>query len=460
MFTYLLLFILATILPTKLLWDYFKNPINSLPGPRFYQIKPSDFTKCPSDLILEWINQFGNTFCWKLVAHKSVIVTIDPELVKLMFSQNYKSIEKMDVGLQDITGGHGLLANEDYSEDDMEHQKQRRLFRSKLNRCAVNKLVPEFQIVIDRLVQRWHKELEESDDNQITIDLKYEFTRLTMEVLCELLLDYEVDTIHNDIIATDLYNTLIKYFNTFSNYNIIGYQYIGKAIRYLPIPNTYHYWTSRYKLSSLVSRIMYNYIKHTDKPNKLIDLIMDSNLKNIEVFDSIMTFLLAGHETTASCLSWTLYELCNNPDLCKRINESKFIDHLIKESLRLHPPVPLIARKTLKELNVKGNIIPSGTEIIISTLGAHTNPDYWDNPLDFNPDRWDNLKINPYIYMPFLSGPRSCLGKSFALTELKLALNSLLTEFNFELPEGSIITDKVDFTSKPEGLIVNITKRN
>lgn len=458
MFTYLLLFMLAAILPAKLLWDYFRNPINSLPGPRFYEIKLSDFTKYPSDLIIEWIKQFGNTFCWKLVAHKSVIVTIDPEIVKLVFTKEYKNTQKMDVGLQDITGSHGLLANEDYNKE-MEHRKQRKLFQPKLTRNAVNELIPEFQIIIDRLVRRWCQEIEESKNKQITVDLKYEFTRLTMEVLCELLLDFEIDTINNDVIATDLYQTLINYFNTFTNYNILGYQYIGRMVRYLPIPNTYHYWTSRYKLSSLVSMIMLDHMKKTKKPNKLIDLIMNSGLKNIEIFDSIMTFLLAGHETTASCLSWTLYELCKNPDLHKKINEKKFIKNLINESLRLHPPVPLVARKTLKEFVVNDITIPKNTEIIISPLASHTRPDYWKDPLLFNPDRWNDLKINPYIYMPFLSGPRSCLGKKFALQELELALNSLLTEFNFELPENTFILDKIDFTSKPEGLIVNITKR-
>ena len=458
MFIYLLLIFLTTLLPIKLLWNYFSNPINSLPGPKFYEITPYDFMKYPSDLIYEWIQKYGMTFCWKLIGNKSFIVTIDPKIIKLVFSQEYKNTQKMDVGLKNITGGHGLLANENY-HNYPEHDFQRKLFKCKLTKKEIRDSIPEYQMIIEKLITKWNNEINKSENKQITIDLKYEFTRLTLEVLCELLLDYDINSINNEFIANDLYDTLTKYFKTFNNYTILGYQYIGSGIKYLPIKNNYDYWTSRHKLSNLISSIMLNHMKNNNKTNKLIDLIMNSELSNIEIFDNILTFLLAGHETTASCLSWTLYELCLNPDYIKNINDKKFMNNIINESLRLHPPVPLIARKVLKDFYVNDINIPSDTNIIISILGSHLRSDYWENPLLFNPNRWNNIKINPYIYMPFLSGPRSCIGKEFALKEIELALNSLLTEFNFELSKNSKVVNKVDFTSKPDQLIVNITKR-
>ena len=456
MFVYLLILLLATIFPAKWIYQYFCNPINSLPGPRIHTIRPIDFTKNPSDLILEWFKDYGHTYCWKLVAYKSVLVTIDPAIVKQVFTGKTRYINKMDVGLQYITGHHGLLANE-----DKEHNDQRSLFRSKFTKKSIKELIPEFQVVVDRLIQRWNDKLNESDDGSITVDIKYEFTNLTLEVLCELLLDYPINSINDESDVTkDLYKTLTEYLNVFNKYNLLGYQYIGKYVRYLPTITNIQYWRARIVLTNLISSIMYNNISNGGN-NKLIDIINGNHgLSQIEIFDSILTIFLAGHETTASTLSWILFELCRDPEHQERMRSNNtYQDHVVKETLRLHPPVPIIGRRTTNDLKINEELtIPKDTDIIISTIAAHTCEDYWNNPLEFNPNRWEDIKINPYIYMPFLSGPRGCLGKRFALEEIHIALRSILAEFEFSSNTVDCVTNKIDFTSKPDGLIVNITK--
>lgn len=452
MFIYILIILLIGIFPIKWIYKYFKNPINSLPGPRLYEISIMDFTRNPSELILEWFNKFGDTFCWKLVAYKSVLVTINPKIVKLVLTSKCRKINKMDVGLQYITGSHGLLANE-----ENEHNNQRYLLQSKFTKNSINELILDYQIIINKLINKWNKKINESETNNINVDIKYEFTKLTLEVLCELLLDYSINSIENDLLSEKLYKNLCDYLNVFNKYNLLGYQYIGKYIRYIPNSTNFKYWKSRIKLIKIINDIIEN---NKNNKNKLINIFNNENMSDIEIFDNILTIFLAGHETTASTLSWILFEICKNPYYQEKMkDDNKYIDYVIKETLRLHPPVPIIGRKTIKKIKVNNYFtIPKNTDIIISPLASHTNSEYWENPLEFIPERWDNLKINPYIYMPFLSGPRGCLGKHFALKEIELVLKRLLIEFKFSSNNLNLVKNKIDFTCKPDNLIVNITK--
>ncbi|XP_013909963.1 PREDICTED: cytochrome P450 4F22-like, partial [Thamnophis sirtalis] len=168
------------------------------------------------------------------------------------------------------------------------------------------------------------------------------------------------------------------------------------------------------------------------------------------------TFMFEGHDTTASGLSWILYNLAQHPtyqDQCRaeirdllqgRETESiewkdlslmPFTTMCIKESLRLHPPVTAISRRCTEDVNLPdGRVIPKGNVCLISIFGTHHNPAVWPDPEVYNPHRFDSTH-HPLAFVPFSAGPRNCIGQNFAMAEMKVALALTLLRFVVRLDE-------------------------
>ncbi|XP_074206641.1 cytochrome P450 4F3 isoform X2 [Camelus bactrianus] len=166
------------------------------------------------------------------------------------------------------------------------------------------------------------------------------------------------------------------------------------------------------------------------------------------------TFMFEGHDTTASGLSWILYNLAKHPEYQERcrqevqellrdrepkeiewddLTQLPFLTMCIKESLRLHPPVTVISRCCTQDVVLPdGRVIPKGNICVISIFGIHHNPSVWPDPEVYNPFRFDPetpLKRSPLAFIPFSAGPRNCIGQTFAMTEMKVVLALTLLRF-------------------------------
>jgi len=200
-----------------------------------------------------------------------------------------------------------------------------------------------------------------------------------------------------------------------------------------------------------------NLSKDSTKKKVFIDMLLDlydqGEIDVEGIREEVDTFMFEGHDTTAAGIGWTLYLLGKHPDVQKKLQKEidevsnldcslldkiralKYLDYVIKEGLRLHPPVAFYARKLEKDTHMNGHLVSKGTNVGISAIGLHTNPEYWDNPLTFNPDRFGDekfLKRNPYIYVPFSAGPRNCVGQKFAMIEQKILLFHVMSAFRIE----------------------------
>ncbi|XDA76309.1 hypothetical protein R6Z07M_006425 [Ovis aries] len=166
------------------------------------------------------------------------------------------------------------------------------------------------------------------------------------------------------------------------------------------------------------------------------------------------TFMFEGHDTTASGLSWILYNLAKHPEYQERCRqevqdllrdrESKeiewddlaqlpFLTMCIKESLRLHPPVTSISRRCTQDIVLPdGRVVPKGVVCLIDIFGTHHNPSVWPDPEVYDPFRFDPENIkgrSPLAFIPFSAGPRNCIGQTFAMTEMKVILALTLLRF-------------------------------
>ena len=190
------------------------------------------------------------------------------------------------------------------------------------------------------------------------------------------------------------------------------------------------------------------------------------------LIDNLLTFFLAGHETTAKALTWTLYLLGRAPDWQNRILEEvhqvagdgpvkpEHIDKLVittqvlKESMRLYPPAPIMSRQATVDTDLAGVPVKSGTQIIIPIYAIQRHRRYWPDPERFDPLRFapeNEAKISRYHYMPFGAGPRICIGMAFALIEGVAILATLVRAASFTTTPGHEPEPVSRVTLRPAG---------
>jgi cytochrome P450 len=173
-----------------------------------------------------------------------------------------------------------------------------------------------------------------------------------------------------------------------------------------------------------------------------------------EMVDQVAIFFLAGHETSASALAWTLYLMALYPDWQERVAEEaralenpdfsvmsrlKLSRDVFREALRLYPPVPMMVREAACPERFRDRDVPKGAQIVLSPWHLHRHERLWDNPDGFDPARWqteNGKRCQREAYMPFSAGPRVCTGAGFAMVEGPLLLSMLLKQFRFERIEG------------------------
>ncbi|KAL4689143.1 hypothetical protein H8957_004232 [Semnopithecus entellus] len=218
-------------------------------------------------------------------------------------------------------------------------------------------------------------------------------------------------------------------------------------------------------LSKSVNRMKKSRLNDKQKHRvDFLQLMIDSqNSKEIESHKALsdqelmaqsIIFIFAGYETTSSVLSFTIYELATHPDVQQKLQEEidavlpnkapatydavvqmEYLDMVVNETLRLFPIAIRLERVCKKDVEINGVFIPKGAMVVIPTYALHHDPKYWTEPEEFRPERFSKKNkdsIDPYIYTPFGTGPRNCIGMRFALMNMKLAIIKVLQNFSFK----------------------------
>lgn len=167
-----------------------------------------------------------------------------------------------------------------------------------------------------------------------------------------------------------------------------------------------------------------------------------------ETLDQLRTLLAAGHETTASSLTWALYHVHRDDDVRARLHAElstcatalefgalPYLGAVIKETLRMHPPVPIVLRRLTEPLTVDGVTHPAGRVVGVALYALHFNPDIWSTPHRFDPDRFLSRRPTPFEYAPFGGGYRRCVGAAFATSELAVALGTILMHLDLRMSQ-------------------------
>lgn len=227
---------------------------------------------------------------------------------------------------------------------------------------------------------------------------------------------------------------------------------------------------------TIIRNIIHQRKKSNQKYNDLLDMLLDARYEDNgeamhegQIIDEILILLIAGHETTANALSWTLYLLATHPDELRKLRATtqhlsltecvvnEALNNTIKESMRLYPPAWISDRVALEDDTYKDYSFPKGTIIIVFYYGLHRDKKYWENPTAFIPARFErkNSKDVTKAYYPFGSGPRLCIGNNFAMAEMVIFLQEIIHRFDITA-EGESPRINPLVTLRPDRVLLNI----
>ncbi|KAF9559591.1 cytochrome P450 [Agrocybe pediades] len=463
------------------------SPIRDLPGPpsksflfgNMIEMKAQDGT------LEKYIAKYGDTIKYQDMFGVMRLCTVDLKAVNhiLMHSIDYQKPEPLIYHVQRIVGQGLLLVEGDV------HKQQRKILNPAFGPMQIRQLT---QIFVDKAIELrdvWNSKIQKQSksNNAATVDALSWVNRVTLDIVGCAGFGYDFQALYSEHSKNELHRaveTMYDFTMSFDPIHIM--RSLVPLLRFLPAPGDSKLKQAKdavFRIGGvLLERSKKNALAYAKTDRDVLSLLtranMDPNLpenqrmSDEDVVSQIPTFMFAGHETTTTSTAWTLYALAQNKDIQSKLREELFsiptenpsmdelnglhyLDNIVRESLRLNPPVPDTLRvamkddylplsKPFKDRNgvlrheiriVKGqtfNIPIRPINLAESTWGK----DAWE----FNPDRWDNLpeavSSIPGVWgnlMSFLGGPRSCIGYRFALVEMKALLFTLIRAFEIDL---------------------------
>lgn len=246
---------------------------------------------------------------------------------------------------------------------------------------------------------------------------------------------------------------------------------------WMPTPMKYRKQQTIELLNQVVMPMIEARRKNNEDTGDLLSMLLlaqDDNgegMTDEQIRNEALTLVLAGHETTANALTWTLYLLSQNPDIAEQLyaeidtvigtrrptladlRNLPYTENVIKEGMRVYPPVWTVARQTQEATELGGYSIPKYATAIIPIWSVHHDERWYPNPMQFDPDRWSEERakdIPRYGYLAFGGGPRICIGNAFAMMEAQLILVSILQRFRLTLADGHRVIPEPLVTLRPK----------
>jgi cytochrome P450 len=352
----------------------------------------------------------------------------DPDGAHHVLAGNAANYRKDNVFYAEIRGvfGDGLLTSQD---DDW--QRQKRFLQPLFTHRRVTGYTATISEQVDSMIADWRA--EPAADR----DMHHEMTRLTLRVVCRLLFGNNIE---------QALPVVQRWFGP-----------LGESVRRRsmapfrlpsawPTPVNRRLTRARQELFAVCDEIIRER-RGSSAPTgqDLLGLLLDardngSALTDAEIRDQVLIFLLAGHETTSTALTYTLYLLGRHPSVQERVRaepDTGYPAMVLKEAMRLFPSAPLTGRRSVTDDEISGYHIPAGSDVVVTPWVTHRHPRFWDSPAEFDPERFTPERERArhrYAWYPFGGGPRACIGQHFSMLESTIALTALVRNFDFTAP--------------------------
>lgn len=389
--------------------------------------------------------RYGDCFTVHLPVNPPFVFFSDPEAVKEIFTGDP---EKLPAGetraiLQPLVGQHSVLVL-----DGARHTQQRKLLMPPFHGERMQAYSEVMREITDHTIERWpvgH-----------AFPIQREMQDITLNVILRTVFGVDEGA---DLVQ--LRNLLMELLSLSTN-----------PLALIPwFPTLLSPFTKRQRLMQLIGEVdkaLYAAIASRRKAGTsgrkdILSMLIDARDENgqpmtdVELRDELITMLVAGHETTATSLSWTFHRILQQPEVVEKlkselrsvagtgtvapaqINKLEYLDATIKEAQRLIPIVPIVGRKLHDPMRIGGRDLPAGVIAAPCIYLTHHRPDIWREPNRFNPDRFLAKRPSPYEFFPFGGGNRFCLGAAFAIYEMKIVLAQVLSRVTLRAAPGRTV---------------------
>ncbi|NVO23076.1 cytochrome P450 [Donghicola mangrovi] len=433
---------------------------------RYMQLFRKDILSAqPQRLYRAWMAEFRTPF------FRSYLVN-QPELLDLVLKErpmDFPKSGRVNEGLRPLLGRSVFVTN------GAEWQRQRRIIDPAFEGGRLRDTYPAMWAAAQAAVQRMERHVGQ------TIDVEPETSHVAADVIFRTLFTIPIE--HE--IASQVFHEFRAYQRS---------QPIVNLAAFIPMPKWMPRFFSRETkdsarlIRSLITRLTSDRmaaIHQGNAPGDLATKIMTTadpetgeTFTTEEMVDQVAIFFLAGHETSASALAWTLYLMALYPEWQDRVaseamalesgdfsevSKLKISRDVFREALRLYPPVPMMVRETVQPECLRDRTAPKGSQIVLSPFHLHRHERLWDNPDAFDPERSkteEGRTSARCAYMPFSAGPRVCTGAGFAMVEGVLILSMLLRHFRFEAIDSEVPIPVAHLTLRSaNGIHLKITRR-
>lgn len=422
--------------------------------------------KNPIPFHKRYFDQFGDTFSLKIGKTKHVILSRDNAVAEYILQKNQKNFQKSELQTKFISKylGQGLLtANGDF------WLKQRRLIQPAFHKQKMNQLVQNMnQTIISEL-----NELPQGE----SVALFPIMNQLAFNVVAKSL--FHISATEEKMnrlkqVIHEVQEFLIKEIRL--PYKAFWFKITGQVKKHLQLAM---------ETDAIIKEIVEERIKSGEKQNDLLDMLLETRYEDTgggmstqQLIDEIKILFIAGHETSANAMTFTLHLLGNHPeiqqkvfeelmdiqsqtdDVVEQLQKMAYTNAVINESMRLFPPAWITDRENIEEDEFLGYHIKDKTLIGVSFYEIHRNPKYWKNPEEFDPERFlgEQKKESYKYFYPFGAGPRMCIGLGFAMYEMSLTLSYLIKKYKVTSSNKGIEINPL-ITLKPVGAKVTFSKR-
>ncbi len=361
--------------------------------------------------------------------------------------------------------GEGLLT----SEGDF-WRRQRKLAQPAFHHGRIQSYAETMTDYADATAKRWA--------GQETVQVGQEMARLTLEVVCRTLF------------STDIRGQADRIGHALTELLEAVTEATGAPVflpEWLPTRNNRRIRRGVAELDSVIMPLIEERRRRGDDTGDLLSMLLlardeDGNgMSDQQVRDEAVTIVLAGHETTANALTWAWTLLAQHPEVEAKLHEElaevlggdlpslehvrqlTYTDMIIKETMRLYPPIPEFGRQAQEDVQLGDYAVPAGTIIIVPVYAVHHDARWFDEPDTFRPERFAKeaaATLPKFAYLPFSGGPRVCIGNSFAQMEAVLLLATLAQRYRLSLEPGQTVTPEATLTLRPkENLTMHLSAR-
>jgi len=434
-----------------------------VPGPKGYPVVGAlpKVLKDPLQFLSRMVREYGDVVHLGGVGAQQFYLITHPRDIEHVWKTHSKNyVRGSNFQMLKPLGGNGLFLSEGEP-----WRNQRRLLQPAFHVPRLMGMVGTINASIAAMLDRWRQGIVPGQP----FDLEHEMMDLLIEISVKTLFGTEVAgdaaTVHKGIITA------------FS----ILHRKVLSAVPFpwwVPFPSHVRFLRAVASLDEVVYRIIRERRQSGVEGDDVLSTLLsvrdeDGNpMPDRQIRDEVVTMLVAGHESTGTSLTWTLYLLSRYPSLMRQVEEEiddvlggrtpelqdlpnlKYLSMVLKEGLRLYPPFWMLTRTPLEDDELGGHRIPAGAILMFSSYVTHRRPDFWPNPEAFDPERFlpEEIEKRPqFAYFPLGGGPRVCIGGRLAEMQSLLILGTVLQRYSLHAVAGRRVEPAAMLSLRPKG---------